>query len=345
MSTSECPQFIQNNVSLQAFNSFRFDAISKYFAVINQLSELKLALKWANENEVEITMLGEGSNLLLAGDIDGLVLINRLKGIGLTEFRDSVQLTVSAGENWHQVVTYAVENGLAGIENLALIPGSAGAAPVQNIGAYGVEVKDVLQQVQVMDRVDGELTWIDASECGFAYRDSLFKQNWKQKYFITAICLSLSRHYTVKISYGGLAKALPEQPSIRQIYDKVCQIRSEKLPDPRVIGNAGSFFKNPIVANDLYQVLLKQYPDLVAFAVGDCWKLAAGWLIDKAGWKGLQRDGVGVYDKQALCLVNHSANKADSLLKLEFDLKQDIYQKFGVKLEREPVQLGCLPRF
>lgn len=337
------PSFIQEGMSLQSFNSFRFDVKADYFAIITELSELTAALEWANQQHLPITMLGEGSNLLLAGDIRGLVLINQLKGKVLNEFDDYVELTVNAGENWHQVVCYCVESGLSGVENLALIPGSAGAAPVQNIGAYGVEVKDALTQVQVMDRQDASQHWLPASECGFAYRDSYFKQDWAERYFITAIRLTLSRQFQAKINYGGLAQRLPTKPSLSDVFNLVCQVRSEKLPDPTKIGNAGSFFKNPIVSNTQYQLILARYPDLVAFPVDDAWKLAAGWLIDKAGWKGFQREGVGVYEKQALCLVNHGASKALPLLKLERDIKQDVEQKFGVTLEREPVQLGGLP--
>jgi len=344
MSLSESPNFIQSNMSLKPFNSFRFDAEADFFAVINQLDELVEALEWANANSIKITMLGEGSNLLVTGDVKGLVLINRLKGISVSEQDSIVQMTVCAGESWHQVVTFAVANGFSGIENLALIPGSAGAAPVQNIGAYGVEVKDVLARVQVMDRANAELLWINASDCGFSYRDSYFKQDWADRYFITAISLNLSRDHKVKVSYGGLANGLPDNPGIQQVFDRVCQVRSEKLPDPKLIGNAGSFFKNPIVDGVQYQAVLKDFPDLVAFAVGDSWKLAAGWMIDKAGWKGFSREGVGVYDKQALCLVNHGADKAEYLLRLERDLTLDIFQKFGVQLEREPVQLGELPQ-
>lgn len=343
MSISVLPSIVKKNVSLQPFNSFGFEARAAFFSIANQLSELKLLLEWANSNEIEITMLGEGSNLLLTGDIDGLVIINRLQGVELIDSGDTVQLLVSAGEPWHGVVAHAVNEGLGGIENLALIPGSSGAAPVQNIGAYGVEIKDVLTQVQVINRDTGELVWLDASDCGFSYRNSHFKGCWAKKYFITAIKLALSREHKLTLDYGGLAKLLPDQPSIKNVFDKVCQVRTEKLPDPKVIGNAGSFFKNPIVDTACYHKILVEYPDLVAFSVGDSWKLAAGWLIDKAGWKGFQRDGVGVYEKQALCLVNHEAHEAVHLLKLEKDLKQDVYSKYGVQLEREPVQLGNLP--
>lgn len=337
------PDFIQEHVSLKPYNSFRFDATARFHGQITHLDQLDLAVKWANSNNLSICMLGEGSNLLITGDLDALVLINGLKGIALSVSEDSAELTVSAGENWHKVVTYAVDNGLAGIENLALIPGSAGAAPVQNIGAYGVEVKDTLTRLQVFDRFSGELLWIDAKECGFAYRDSHFKGAWSDKYFITAICLSLDLNHQVKVSYGGLAEGLPSQPSIKQVFDRVCEVRTAKLPDPKMIGNAGSFFKNPIVTNDEYQKVHQRYPDLVAFAFEGGWKLAAGWMIDKAGWKGVSQNGVGVYEKQALCLVNHSADRADSLLKLEQNITLDIKHKFGVMLEREPVQLGKMP--
>ncbi len=346
MLTLSKPNFIQESVPLKPHNSFRFQATAGYFAIIDRLESLELALKWANSNNISITMLGEGSNLLLTGDIDGLVLINRLQGIEIEEVGDQVQLKVSAGENWHQLVSFTVEKGLAGIENLALIPGSVGASPVQNIGAYGVEVKDVLVSVQVMDRQDASLSWIEAKDCGFAYRDSHFKGAWSERYFITAVCLALSRQHELKLSYGGLAKGLPNDPSLQQVFDEVCAVRAAKLPDPKEIGNAGSFFKNPIVSNNLYQKILDEHPDLVAFSIDDSnWKLAAAWLIDKAGWKGFSRDGVGVYEKQALCLVNHGADQAECLLRLERDLKFDIKLKFGVILEREPVQLGCLPNF
>ncbi|WP_063337688.1 MULTISPECIES: UDP-N-acetylmuramate dehydrogenase [unclassified Marinomonas] len=337
------PDFIQEKISLKPHNSFRFDALAAFYAQIFNLDQLKSAIEWANSNSIPISMIGEGSNLLLTGDLDALVLINCLKGISLSRTDACVEVLVSAGENWHEVVTFAIENDLSGIENLALIPGTAGAAPVQNIGAYGVEIKDALSRVQVLDRANGELLWIEAEDCGFAYRDSHFKGKWTDKYFITAICLELNLVHEVKVSYGGLAEGLPSEPTIKQVFDRVCSVRSSKLPDPKLIGNAGSFFKNPIVTNLEYQRVSLDYPDLVAFSFEGGWKLAAGWMIDKAGWKGVSQNGVGVYEKQALCLVNHDAQKADALLKLEQEIKLDIKQKFGVVLEREPVQLGKMP--
>lgn len=337
------PDFIQENVSLKLHNSFRFDVCAAFYAQISNLDQLENAIKWANSNDIPISMIGEGSNLLLTGDLEALVLINCLKGISISKTDTFAEMIVSAGENWHKVVTFAVENDLSGIENLALIPGTAGAAPVQNIGAYGVEIKDTLSRVQVLDRASGELLWVDANDCGFAYRDSHFKGEWAGKYFITAICLNLSLDHEAKVSYGGLAEGLPPEPTIKQVYDRVCSVRSSKLPDPKLIGNAGSFFKNPVVSQEEYLRVSQNYPDLVAFSFEGGWKLAAGWMIDKAGWKGVSQNGVGVYEKQALCLVNHNAQKADVLLKLEQDIKIDIKQKFGVVLEREPVQLGKMP--
>ncbi|NVK75200.1 MAG: UDP-N-acetylmuramate dehydrogenase [Oceanospirillaceae bacterium] len=331
---------IQENISLANYNTFRFDYLAEYFAIADSLDGLKALLAWAKHFKQAVTIIGGGSNLLISADITGLVIINRLTGISSREQAGNlVSLTVSSGENWHQVVKHAVEQGWYGIENLALIPGTAGAAPVQNIGAYGVEIKDVLARVQVINRKTGDVYWINGRDCGFAYRDSHFKGQWKDLLIITCVELSLKKRSELLLSYGGLSDRIEGKASLQSVFDTVCHVRSEKLPDPSVLANSGSFFKNPIVNSAQHHKLKEQFPNLVSFPFDENFKLAAGWLIEQAGWKGKHYQGVGVYDKQALVLVNHSENKAVPLLELEAQIKQSIWNRYGVKLEREPVQL------
>lgn len=333
------PNCIKENVSLKDFNTFRFSAKARYFALIQTLDELVEALKWANQVSLPVKMLGEGSNLLITKDINALILVNRLSGLTLQDRATDVLLTVAAGENWHKIVTYAVNNNFGGLENLALIPGTVGASPVQNIGAYGVEVGDVIDAVEVLDRHSLQSKWLTSQECSFTYRDSNFKSKWQQKYLITSVRFRLTKTHNLKIDYAGLKSNLPSNPTIQDVYHAVCKVRTEKLPDPRYIGNAGSFFKNPIVEQSHYETLLKQYPNLVAFNIGANWKLAAGWLIDQAGWKGYRLGDVGVFEKQALCLVNHSSDNGTDLLQLEEQIKNSVFEKYGVELEREPILL------
>jgi|TARA_R110001599_G_scaffold6656_3_gene32844 UDP-N-acetylmuramate dehydrogenase len=335
---------IQKNVSLATYNTFRFAYHAEYFAIAETLDSLKKLLAWANHFNQTVTMIGGGSNLLISADVTGLVIINRLSGINAREHRGNlVSLTVAAGENWHQVVAFAVQEGWFGIENLALIPGTIGAAPVQNIGAYGVEIKDVLARVQVIDKTSGDVYWINARDCGFAYRDSYFKGKWKDKLLITSVELSLKKQADLLLSYGGLSDRIKGKPSLASVFKLVCDVRSEKLPDPTVLANSGSFFKNPIISQAIHSDLKVRFPNLVSFPFEDGFKLAAGWLIDQAGWKGKQYQGVGVYEKQALVLVNYSEENAEPLLELEAKIKQSIFELYGVELEREPVQLPLTP--
>jgi len=337
---SVMPDVIEENISLKAFNTFKFEAKARYFAIIHTLDELCDALQWGNSQGITIKILGEGSNLLLTDNIDALILVNRLKGLTLDEQDDHYIFTAAAGENWHEAVTYTVSNDLGGLENLALIPGTVGASPVQNIGAYGVEVKDCITAVEVIDRETLATQWLSTKACCFNYRDSRFKQDWANKYIILAVRFVLSKQHVIRSHYAGLKQLLPDNPTIQHVYDAVCKTRAAKLPDPKLIGNAGSFFKNPIVDQKQYELIIQNTPDLVAFSVGDKWKLAAGWLIDQAGWKGHRQDGVGVYEKQALCLVNHNTEDGQRLLKLEADIKTDILKKYGVALEREPIHFS-----
>lgn len=331
---------IQENVSLATYNTFRFDYLAEFFAIADTLESLKALLAWAKHFQQTVTMIGGGSNLLISANVSGLVIINRLSGINAREHAGNlVSVTVAAGENWHQVVQYCVAQGWYGIENLALIPGTTGAAPVQNIGAYGVEVKDVLARVQVINRNTGDAYWINGRDCGFAYRDSYFKGQWKDLLLITSVELTLKKQSELILSYGGLSERMEGKPSLQAVFDTVCSVRSEKLPDPAVLANSGSFFKNPIVSQAQHDELKDRFPNLVSFPFEDGFKLAAGWLIDQAGWKGRQYKGVGVYEKQALVLVNHSETTATPLLELEAQIKQSVLERYDVQLEREPVRL------
>jgi UDP-N-acetylmuramate dehydrogenase len=331
---------IQENVSLASYNTFRFDYSAEYFAIAETLDALRELLVWAKQNQKMVTMIGGGSNLLISADVTGLVIINRLSGINARELPGNlISVTVAAGENWHQVVEYSVEQEWYGIENLALIPGTAGAAPVQNIGAYGVEIKDVLARVQVINRNTGDVYWVNGRDCGFTYRDSHFKGQWKDLLFITSVELSLKKQSELLLSYGGLSERIDGKPNLRSVFNTVCNVRNEKLPSPSVLANSGSFFKNPIVSQNQHTELKQHFPNLVSFPFNGGFKLAAGWLIDQAGWKGVHYQGVGVYEKQALVLVNYSETNAIALLDLEAQIKHSVFEKYGVLLEREPVQL------
>ncbi|MCV2402739.1 UDP-N-acetylmuramate dehydrogenase [Marinomonas sp. C2222] len=333
-------QLIQKSISLKAFNTFRFDYEAEYFAIADNLDSLRALLLWGKENDQIVTVIGSGSNLLISGHVSGLVIINRLMGINAdTSNSENVTLRVAAGEEWHKLVEYTVYQNWYGIENLALIPGTAGAAPVQNIGAYGVEVKDVLSKVQVIDKQTADVFWIPAEDCGFAYRNSHFKGKWKDNLIITAIELKLKKQAELELSYGGLHSQLKGEATLKSVFELVCEVRESKLPSPAKIANAGSFFKNPIVSQEKHTSLKEQFPELVSFAHGEQYKLAAGWLIDQAGWKGKEYLGVGVYPKQALVLVNYSESSANALLALEEKVKHAVFEKYGVELEREPVEL------
>lgn len=334
------PHFVQQNVSLSPFNTFQFSYQAQYLAMVDTIDSLKVAVNWAHQQHLPITVIGGGSNLLIRNNIIGLVIVNRLVGKKcVVEEGGVVLLQVAAGENWHEFVRYAVHKGLFGVENLALIPGTVGAAPVQNIGAYGVEAKDVIERVQVLDLLHDKLQWILAKDCGFGYRDSHFKGKWKGRYLITAVEFKLTRISTFVLNYGGLANQIKGEVTLSAVFEAVCDVRRHKLPDPSVIANAGSFFKNPIICAEQHRRLKQIFPALVSFPVDDDYKLAAGWLIDQAGWKGVRHQGVGVYDKQALVLVNYSEQNAVALLALESLIKQSVFERYGVYLEREPVEL------
>jgi UDP-N-acetylmuramate dehydrogenase len=338
---------ILENHSLANLNTLALGQSARYFATIESPADLSLALCFAREHALPWMILGGGSNLVLSQDYPGLVIHNQLKGIEwLEEDGDNVRIKVAAGEHWHALVSHCLDKGWYGLENLALIPGTAGAAPVQNIGAYGVELCDVFYSLEAWDEQQQQCVTLDKSRCAFAYRDSVFKQQ-PGRFVILSLILQLSTAPRVNIHYQSLQDyfsprgphpMLAEDIRPRNVFDAVVAIRKSKLPDPAQMPNAGSFFKNPLVTADQYAALLKQYPALVSYpAAGGQRKLAAGWLIEQAGWKGKTLGHVGVHPQQALVLVHHGQGSGAELLQFATLLREDIRQRYGVTLEMEPV--------
>ncbi len=341
---SQAP-FVQKNVDLAGKNSLRVSARAHYFVSAKSAGELRQALQFAEDQSVEVLILGGGSNLVFAGDFAGLVIEISTTGRRWQDINgDEATLDLGAGENWHDAVLYAAKAGYRGIENLALIPGTAGAAPVQNIGAYGVELKDSLVDVTAFDRKINEEVSLSAGQCEFAYRDSLFKRN-PGRYVILRIRLRLSRKRPLNVSYKDLSEYLGdckvESLSPLDVAEAVMAVRRRKLPDPVQLPNAGSFFKNPVVSRSAWHSLAADYPDMVGYPIGDTHvKLAAAWLIDRCGWKGYRTDRVGVHNRQALVLVNHSGGSGKDILALASMIKADVKSRFGVELEMEPGVVG-----
>lgn len=329
---------IQNQVSSKKYNSFQIDVNLDCLIEIEDYADLD-----ALDLDSGFKILGGGSNVLMVSDLKKPLVHICIKGKEiLKEEDDYVLVKLAAGENWHEAVLWAIEQGYGGIENLSLIPGKCGAAPMQNIGAYGVEIKDVLHSVYVYDIENAYHKIFHASECGFGYRSSNFKTIWKDKFIITAIVLRLSKdgHHVINTSYGAIKNSLEQnnisEPGIGDVSKAVIEIRQSKLPDPKVIGNAGSFFKNPIVAKELYDKIAVDYPGMPAYPAGDKIKLAAGWLIEQCGWKGLKEDsGAGSYKDQALVLVNHGTAKGEDILAIAKKIQHSVSERFGVDLEPE----------
>lgn len=332
---------LQESVSLKAFNTFGVDVRARLFAEARNDDEVRQALAAAERLGLPLLPVGGGSNLLLTANIEALVL--RMASRGLRILKDDgeqVLVEAEAGEPWHPFVQWSLEQGLCGLENLSLIPGTVGAAPMQNIGAYGVEIKDVFAGLTALDRHTGELREFALKECAFAYRDSLFKQQ-PGRWLILRVRFSLSRKASLHMDYGPVRQRLQaegiETPTAVDVSRAICAIRSEKLPDPAQLGNAGSFFKNPVVAADLAERIHAEHADLVSYPAGEGQvKLAAGWLIERAGWKGFRDGDAGVHRLQALVLVNYGAASGAQLLTLARHIQADIQARFGVELEIEP---------
>lgn len=281
------------------------------------------------------TFLGKGSNVLFTEHFDGLVIVNRLMGKDVTETDDQYLLHIAGGEDWPDLVSWCVSQGIGGLENLALIPGCAGSAPIQNIGAYGLELKDICDYVDVLDLTTFENRRMSARDCNFGYRDSIFKHALHEKCFITALGLKLAKQWQPINQYGPLKDIPEEQLSPATIFERVCQVRTEKLPDPVKVGNAGSFFKNPVITQDHYDRLMKQHTNIVAYPTPGGMKVAAGWLIDQCGLKGKSVHGAQVNPMQALVLTNMDNCSADDVVALASLVKQAVWDKYQIELEHE----------
>lgn len=334
---------ILENISLKKYNTFGIEAFAAYFSKFKTVDEARelLALKETSNQKQETLILGGGSNILFTKNVNGLVLKNEIAGIEkITEDDEHVYIKAGAGVNWHSLVMYCIDNDFAGIENLSLIPGSVGASPMQNIGAYGVEIKDVFYQLEALHREDGKLVTFNLDDCAFGYRESVFKKQYKNQFIITSVTYRLNKKPVFNTSYGAIEQELErmgvKELTIRAISDAVIHIRSSKLPNPAEIGNAGSFFKNPEVQKDQFENLKNVYPNIVGYTLENGKvKLAAGWLIEQCGWKGYRKGDAGCHAKQALVLVNYGNAKGDDILSLSEEIMRSVNEKFGVIIERE----------
>lgn len=332
---------MHQNYQLNAQHSFALAAVAAYFVCVDSVAQVKALISTDIWQQNPHYLLGEGSNTLFVKDFNGVVVKNDFKGIEIHECdHDSVILTVGAGENWHQLVEFCIQHDFYGIENLSLIPGSVGAAPIQNIGAYGVELKQVFDSLEAIELNTGQSRTFDLAACQFGYRDSVFKHSLQGKYLITSVNLKLSKKPSFNTSYGAVQQQLDErgvkQLSLRAVSDAVIAIRQSKLPDPKKIANAGSFFKNPIISNRQYQDMLQQYPAMPSYMLDqDSVKIPAAWLIEQVGWKGKRVGNVGVHDKQALVLVNYGDATGPEILALADAIQQDVGNTFGIVLQPE----------
>ncbi len=326
---------IEQQVSLKQYNTFGIDVLAQQFSrfhSVDDLSELP--------SDTSLLVLGGGSNLLFTKNVEGLVLKNDIKGIDIVEENDNdVVIRAGAGENWHKLVMHTVQHGYGGMENLSLIPGNCGASPMQNIGAYGVEIKDIFHSLEAYHIFDRSLVRFELKDCDFGYRESVFKNKFKGKFIITSVSYKLNKKPIVNTSYGAISQELEKMgikdPGIRDVSNAIINIRSSKLPDPGKIGNAGSFFKNPMVSMEEYENIKSSYPSAPAYPSGDKVKLAAGWLIEQCGWKGYRKGDAGCYEKQALVLVNYGSANGAEIYDLSEEILQSVKNKFGVTLERE----------
>ena len=335
---------IRENIELEALNTLHVPAKARFYVEVHTSDELVRSLDWASSEDQEVLILGGGSNLVFAGDFAGLVVRLAIRGRRWEHIEDHrATLVLGAGENWHEAVLYAARAGYRGIENLALIPGTAGAGPVQNIGAYGVQLGDCLESVTALDRNSGELVVLNNAQCRFSYRDSLFKQT-PGRYVITEIRLGLSRSRALVLGYRDLREYLGDTAETAldplHVAEAIMAIRRRKLPDPDMIPNAGSFFKNPMVDGVTFEALSERHPDIVAYPQEQGVKLAAAWLIDQSGWKGFRNARVGVHNRQALVLINHSGGTGADILELAREVRQSVVDRFGVTLEMEPGIVG-----
>lgn len=333
---------IQHNVDLTPFNTFGVAARARTYAEIRTIEQLRALLQSRTQME-SLLILGGGSNLLLTQDFPGFALHIKLIGKSIvTQAIDTTDVEVAAGENWHEFVRWTLDEGLTGLENLSLIPGTVGATPIQNIGAYGVEMKDLFHSLQAVDVADGSVRAFDRVACAFAYRDSIFKRELKDRYVITSVTFRLPRASKLHLEYGEVRAELERMgrtgPTARDVSDAVCAIRRRKLPDPAVIGNAGSFFKNPIVEQDMLARIQASHGKVPHYsAPNGKVKLAAGWLIEQCGWKGKSLGRAGVHEHHALVLINRGGATGAEIWALARAIQSSVFEKFSIELEPEPV--------
>lgn len=331
---------IRYNVSMAAYNTFGIDVQAASLTEVNTVEELRVALE-QNASQLPLLVLGGGSNILFTKPVDAFVIINKIRGIRIVEEQeDQLVIEAGGGEVWHDFVQYTVHHGWGGIENLSLIPGSVGASPMQNIGAYGVEIKDVFHTLDALEIATGKIHTFTKDDCAFGYRESVFKRALKDRFVITAVRYVLQKKPTFHTGYGAIQQELEamgvSELSVKAISEAVIRIRQSKLPDPKVLGNAGSFFKNPVVSAELAQRILESHPNAPHYPQADgTEKLAAGWLIEQCGLKGYRQGNCGVHEKQALVLVNYGGATGNEIFSLSQHVLDTVHAKFGVLLERE----------
>ncbi len=326
---------IYKKANLKPYHTFAIDVTCEFLVIVESIDELKFVFsnpEWSAFNKL---MLGKGSNLLFTEHYNGVVIVNRILGKTVDEDEHFWRLHINGGEDWPNLVAWSVENGYLGLENLALIPGCAGSAPIQNIGAYGVEFKDICDYVDIMSLSDFTVTRLSNEECIFSYRDSVFKNQLYGQVVIVAVGLKLSKQWQAVTNYGNLKSIPAPQLTAKRVFDEVCQVRMSKLPDPAVTGNAGSFFKNPMISQQMYQDLKLKFPDIVAYPTDGAVKLAAGWLIDQCKLKGHQIGGAQVHPNQALVLVNRDNASALDIVRLAAFVRTKVFEKYQVELEHE----------
>jgi len=329
---------ILNNISLKEYNTFGVECYAKRFVSIESFYQLQQLLK----NEHDVFLISGGSNMLLTKNIDKLVVLINIKGISIDqENENAVHLTVNAGENWHEFVLWCISQDFGGLENLSLIPGNVGTCPIQNIGAYGVEVKDTITKVEALEIETGKLITFSNADCNFGYRNSIFKNEAKGTYVLTAVSFRLTKNtHQLNTSYGAIDTALEEQnisnPTIKNISDAVIAIRKSKLPDPKEIGNSGSFFKNPVISTKQFLELQKEFPTIPSYKITKTeTKVPAGWLVEQSDFKGKRFGDAGVHKKQALVLVNYGDASGKEILELAEKIQEPVFKNFQISLEIE----------
>lgn len=338
---------LRQRVSLRGLNTFGVEATARALTSVHHTDDARELAAYLKRQDVRsVLVLGGGSNVLFCGDVNALVVLNRIDGIEDVERNEeSVLVRAGAGVSWHGFVEHCIARGYAGVENLALIPGLVGASPMQNIGAYGVEIESVFDRLEAVHLSTGEVHTFFRNDCRFGYRESVFKNTLKGQYLITHVVYRLALKPSFNVSYGAISQELERMGvtslSLRAVADAVIAIRRSKLPDPAKLGNAGSFFKNPVVPEAVFKAISASRPDVVAYPAGEgSFKLAAGWLIEQAGWKGHRANKCGVHDRQALVLVNHGGATGGEIYALSTRIMDDVHRKFGVMLEREVNVLG-----